>query len=535
LYQLGLESNHASFVTVGMMVNSAADTIALLADGFCTLREAIDNANDDAQTHPDCGAGSGADTISFDLPANTTIQLNLGELLINSDINIVGANAPNLTIDGNGNNIFNVGSGVNFGLSHLAVVNGVMAGSGAGIYSDQADVYLYAVTMSGHDAGGDGSAIYSTGGELVVEKSVFTNNHADASGGAIYVALNTMASIQDSTFRANNAGTNGGAFTNAGQMQLVNSAIYSNSATLAGGGVYHRGAGAELTVDRVTLSGNNAGTSGGGLHAQTALFVRQSTFSGNSATDGGGLAIFGGRNSIHYTTVVSNVVTNSGSSIYRNNGITTVGSSIFAHGIGAENCTGNAGITTVGYNFVQTGCATLFNHATDTIGVAPRMGALQDNGGTPAPDTPQLTHLPEAGSIALDIMPTTLTFTCPISGTVTDQRGFARPSGTGCDSGAAEYFVLSIVTIGPPSGNLPASLAWTPNQYFVNYQVASNQLPYSDVGEQIVTAGVGYKGYAIPDNLPLGGTFYRVYGISVSGQRMLIGKGSVFKFSLVGE
>jgi CSLREA domain-containing protein len=50
-------------------VNSTADNDTS-GDGACTLREAIDNANDDADTTGgDCIAGSGADTII--VPAGT--------------------------------------------------------------------------------------------------------------------------------------------------------------------------------------------------------------------------------------------------------------------------------------------------------------------------------------------------------------------------------------------------------------------------------------------------------------------------------
>jgi len=42
-----------------------------LNDGYCSLREAIVNANDDAQTYPDCPAGDGVDTITLDEPTYT--------------------------------------------------------------------------------------------------------------------------------------------------------------------------------------------------------------------------------------------------------------------------------------------------------------------------------------------------------------------------------------------------------------------------------------------------------------------------------
>ena len=46
----------------------------IIADGQCSLIEAINNANNDAATFPDCAAGSGADTIV--LPANANLTLS---------------------------------------------------------------------------------------------------------------------------------------------------------------------------------------------------------------------------------------------------------------------------------------------------------------------------------------------------------------------------------------------------------------------------------------------------------------------------
>ena len=46
----------------------------IVADGQCSLIEAIVNANNDAATYPDCAAGSGADTIV--LPANANVTLS---------------------------------------------------------------------------------------------------------------------------------------------------------------------------------------------------------------------------------------------------------------------------------------------------------------------------------------------------------------------------------------------------------------------------------------------------------------------------
>ena len=50
---------------------------AINADGLCALIEAIDNANADAQTHADCVAGNGADSIA--LPTGSTQSLTAAD------------------------------------------------------------------------------------------------------------------------------------------------------------------------------------------------------------------------------------------------------------------------------------------------------------------------------------------------------------------------------------------------------------------------------------------------------------------------
>src|SRR5512141_2609796 len=67
-----------------IVVNDTADN-AIAGDGHCTLREAINNANGNADTtNGDCAAGNGADTLT--LPAGTyTLQDPSGD-----DVNVGG-------------------------------------------------------------------------------------------------------------------------------------------------------------------------------------------------------------------------------------------------------------------------------------------------------------------------------------------------------------------------------------------------------------------------------------------------------------
>lgn len=69
-------------------VNSNADVDPPVSGDGCTLREAIANANDDAQTYPDCEAGSDADTISVNA---SPIALTASLPVITSQITINGS------------------------------------------------------------------------------------------------------------------------------------------------------------------------------------------------------------------------------------------------------------------------------------------------------------------------------------------------------------------------------------------------------------------------------------------------------------
>src|SRR4051812_6876016 len=79
-------------------VNSALDN-ATAGNGQCTLREAINNANSNSDTTGgDCTAGSGTDTIQFNIGTGTpsiTLLGNLGALpVITGPVTIDGALGP---------------------------------------------------------------------------------------------------------------------------------------------------------------------------------------------------------------------------------------------------------------------------------------------------------------------------------------------------------------------------------------------------------------------------------------------------------
>src|SRR5499433_4108262 len=109
---LALGQGVATAATITVTTNDPR----IIPDGQCSLIEAIVNANNDAATHPDCAAGSGADTIV--LPANAYMMLSnpyvpryttplgtfsgtpAGLPVITSQITIEG-NGATITRDGN--------------------------------------------------------------------------------------------------------------------------------------------------------------------------------------------------------------------------------------------------------------------------------------------------------------------------------------------------------------------------------------------------------------------------------------------------
>ena len=75
LYCLHWDKEWRAAATITVTTNNPN----IIADGQCSLIEAIVNANNDAATFPDCPAGSGADTIV--LPANANVTLSAVQVL----------------------------------------------------------------------------------------------------------------------------------------------------------------------------------------------------------------------------------------------------------------------------------------------------------------------------------------------------------------------------------------------------------------------------------------------------------------------
>jgi CSLREA domain-containing protein len=242
--------------------------------------------------------------------------------------------------------------------------------------------------------------------------------------------------------------------------------------TIGGGAMGMYVVGSELTLDRVTISGNtaaspanllgvgmridpgskvlikrsaitgNSGTQmggfglGGGIYASgTQLEVRSSTIAGNTMTSsstsyGGGIYVNQGTVSLRHVTLSGNTATSStaaqgGGNLFIAGGSATTADSIFVGGVsgaGSQNCGPNKPVAS-GRN-IDSGVTCGFG-AGQLSSTAPQLGGLGSAGGQTDGMLPALSS-PAIGQAGA----------CPEDGV--DQRGAPAPTGAACDIGAVE-------------------------------------------------------------------------------------------------
>ena len=214
-------------------IESALEPQPTPLPAVCTLFDQIVAANRDA-AYGACPAGDGADTIVL------KEDIVLSEVLpqISSAITVEG---QGFSISGaNAYRIFNVVAQGKLALNNLILRDG--------------------------DAWNGGAIRVGTGGELVLSNSEIRGSSAMA----------------------------GGAIVSYGHLTIRDSSFRNNRSKDVGGAIRTVGADAHLSIDRSSFVGNRAESQGGAIssHFSDAL-ITNTTFSGNSAEDGGGISAIG--------------------------------------------------------------------------------------------------------------------------------------------------------------------------------------------------------------------------------------------------
>lgn len=278
-----------------------------------TLRWAIDQANNSA----------GADSIEFDSNSFSTPQtiiLNGTALPALSDVSgstqIVGPGADLLTISGNHvSRVFEVATGASATLQHVTVANGFAGEQDGGAILTAGTLEVEDVDFVANSATNGGAIAAGTDSNLTVESSTFTDNTA-TNGGALWVQNDAQpAVVSDVLFSHNTADEyGGGIYLSSGMLNILSTQFDDNTASFGGGVANPLGI---VDISNSDFAGNSASQQGGGLwngffndRSATAR-VTQSSFTDNSASDGGGIANLGILNVIS-TTFTDNSATQGG-------------------------------------------------------------------------------------------------------------------------------------------------------------------------------------------------------------------------------
>jgi CSLREA domain-containing protein len=219
-----------------IVVTSTADTGGNTCGSSCTLRQAINAANN---------SGALLTKINFDLGSSeSTIELSSQLPAVNSSVIIQGGG---ITVSGGGSaRVFQVVRGGGLNLIGLTVIDGDAGASGSG--------------------GGVLNA-----GSLDVNNSTFSGNSAGESGGAIYNGdgRGIGASVINSTFSGNRAGAGGGIYNSGSSPLGVNYSTFSENIASSsvdglGSAVFNEGPAGTTLSSTILAGGPSGGNCGGG-------------------------------------------------------------------------------------------------------------------------------------------------------------------------------------------------------------------------------------------------------------------------------
>ncbi len=293
-----------------------------------SLREAIIAANENPNLN----------TIIFDASLNgTPIQLTLGggddvaavgDLDITSPVSIVGNGIANTTISA-GADIDDLANtpGIQDRIFDVTT-NGTLSLNGLG--------------LTGGNSGTGGAILARNSGALNLTDTRVFGNYTSSGGGGLSIFLDSVVSIMNSTIEDNRAQGTGGGIFSRGQITMTSSTLSGNEAGTSGGGIFQNQNGV-FNTELSTISGNTATDSGGGIYANTpgtvnlrtttvsdnmanfgaglfsraTVLIRDSTLSGNQASESGGGAHFAtGTVKIINSTVSSNTAGSLGGGVY---------------------------------------------------------------------------------------------------------------------------------------------------------------------------------------------------------------------------
>ena len=450
-------------------------TSAVAVDASCSIREAIENANDNAATNIDCVAGSGTDTLDIQTDILLTLFDHTGVL---TDF-AVPTITESLIIQGNGNTIARSGVAslgfadfsASISLSEITMNNfsqNVFEGDGPltiedSTFSDNADSVAYT------NFGGSAHP-------WVITDSVFTDN-SSTDHGVITKEDGGTLTVSGSTFSGNtNSGTFDGSAVrylngNSSEVVTISDSLFENNVFSVGGcGAFGVSASQDVNIDisNTIFDSNVSETCGGGISVESgfafatiSLDITDSLFKNNTARGTGDGAKSGG--AIYIQNGMNLTLTNNtffGNSSQINGGAIQIHNEAGVVAIEARHNTfyGNSSADGDGNDFyIETGAGdtsvfenNIFASGGDECGGDLSSFTFTNNlsndagcGGTPVTSLAGALALNGASIETLALLAGSNAINTGIAGTLgcpaADARGIVRPSGGACDIGAFEF------------------------------------------------------------------------------------------------
>lgn len=424
-------------------------------------------------------------------------------------------------------------------------VGGVSQG-GAVLSQDNGSLDMELVFIGPSEAD-EGGAIYLHSGQMEWRNSEASGNDANLDGGALYVRYGATAQLEGVDFRENEAGRDGGAIYNDGELDGSALLLAANVAIGRGGGFFN-GSLADVELSSSWFTNNNADR-GGGIFNVGNFWLYQSGINNNTAfgNQGGGIANVrdaltpeteaGAGLLLENVTVSGNMLgapdSPGGAGLFNDDGHLFINFSTFAYnspdGIlnltsgerellvrssilayhAAGNCHGLSGVS-FGHN-IDDGSTCEFDQSTDRSDTDPMLRRLADFGSGGLvhalhPDSPAVDHGDASTCVA------------------TDQRAMARPQGPNCDIGA---FELDPDSLEPPPepGEEEESEEEESEPLSVNFNADAYSLPSGQCtklrwevlnAEVITLDGEQVESLAAQDVCPTTTTAYRLNASNAS-------------------
>jgi len=470
-----------SLLAASILVNTADDE--LNDDGDCSLREAVESANNNTLVD-ECNVGNaGADSIT--ILVNGTLTLS-NEITVTEALSVQGLGMDATVLDGGEQTRHFVvdmpDNTHDFSLASLTLERGrsdednapgQVRGGGSLRLLQAGTVAIESVRFSDNqavtstEADVRGGAIQSTlpgdnGSRLEIIDSIFENNTSQHIGGAVSVTPDGTSpttealQIERSRFSGNTAGGLGGAISASVEGYAILDSTFEGNATSAdfccangGAALLVSESGSLNIIERTSFLDNNSRDEGGALLLFNGFhIIRNSTFNNNSSQAGGGQTIEL-RNAasavLFFSTLHDNgrgLAADESIRVCSDCSLSLSHSIVWANWEPNIDCRTLGGpITSNGHNIDSSGTCT--SEPSDLPTTDPQLSAPGDHGDS-APGLVIPTLLPQSGSPAIDGGANT----CPgpFGGTTAqDQRSQPRPvsgpegNGALCDIGAVEF------------------------------------------------------------------------------------------------